>query len=175
MSDGYLKYCLDADVFIRSYRDIYPRNVFPGLYKQLEQKIPRSSVVLLNILEQITTPARLIEWIKSTNIAIIDSKKNHVINEEFNRLNKKYQPNTGPKGVDTDDLRLIAYAKVKNLTVVTYESYQVQKPVKMSNYKIPLVCETENVRWLKPIEYFKELGISVGESTKDKDKKNEGE
>ena len=56
---------------------------------------------------------------------------------------------------------LIAYAKLHNKVIVTLESYQNQKPGKLKNYKIPIICEDEGVSWMNYVTFLDGLGISI--------------
>ena len=157
------KYCLDANILMTFYSSNYPYSVFPGLYKQLEEKIPDSSVILSNIFDQMRIDEALMAWLKSTGIKATKLPRKAKFVNLAEELIDKYKPNKRyTKGVDENDLKLVAYAKAEGLTVVTYESEQPNKPVILSKYQIPAVCEVEKVNWLPPISYLSELEISVG-------------
>ena len=76
-------------------------------------------------------------------------------------LEAKYQITDQSKGVDQNDLTLIAYAKKKNKIVVTLEGEQSQKPREKKNYKIPLVCSEEGVSCVNFIEMINDFGIII--------------
>jgi len=56
---------------------------------------------------------------------------------------------------------LIAYAKITNSTVVTLEKKQPNKPVPKCNYKIPLICEEQEVKCINFINMLEELKIRL--------------
>ena len=58
-------------------------------------------------------------------------------------------------------MTLIAYAKIMDKTVVTFEGEQPQKPGKKSNYKIPLICREQNVECIDFIKMLQCLDIRV--------------
>ena len=76
-------------------------------------------------------------------------------------LEKAYEINNSPKGVDQNDIALIAYAKNESKTVVTLEAQQPQKPGKKCNYKIPLVCDEQKVECISFITMLDRLGIKI--------------
>ena len=77
------------------------------------------------------------------------------------QLEAKYQITDQSKGVDQQDLTLIAYAKIENKTVVTLEGKQDQKPREKRNYKIPLVCREQGIPCVNFIGMIEDLGIVV--------------
>jgi predicted nuclease of predicted toxin-antitoxin system len=58
---------------------------------------------------------------------------------------------------DLADPWLIAYAKENNLTIVTHE---ISQPQRKNRIKIPEPCIHFGVKYLSPIEMFRELGES---------------
>ena len=58
-------------------------------------------------------------------------------------------------------IALIAYAKYESKTVVTLEAKQLQKPEKKCNYKIPLVCDEQQVECISFITMLERLGIEI--------------
>ena len=62
------------------------------------------------------------------------------------QFGEKYDIQETGIGISKIDAELIAYAKYHRLTVITYEGIQKDPPKNISNYKIPLVCDMEDVR-----------------------------
>ena len=78
------------------------------------------------------------------------------------KLEEKYQITGQSKGVDQEDITLIAYSKRKNKIVVTLEAKQDKNPSrKKYNYKIPLVCSEEKVPCTNFVEMIDDLGIVI--------------
>lgn len=77
------------------------------------------------------------------------------------RLEKEYTIIPHGPGASENDIRLIAYAALTDMTVVTLEEKEEQKPKKKSNYKIPLICAEQKVRCIDFVGMLKELSISL--------------
>ena len=87
---------------------------------------------------------------------------NNKIEKESLILEQKYQIGPGKtKGASQNDMLLIAYAKLHNKVLVTLEGYQNQRPGKLKNYKIPIICEDEGVERINYVTFLDGLGISI--------------
>lgn len=154
------RYCLDANVFITCWNETYPINIFPSLWKQIAQH--QSDIILIEpIYDQITVKKDpLTKWLKKNHffsIPIDDKTEKLSL-----KLEGKYQITGQSKGVDQEDITLIAYAKRKNKIVVTLEGKQDKNPSrKKYNYKIPLVCSEEKVPCINFVEMIDDLGIVI--------------
>ena len=155
------KYCLDLNFFLIIYWDVYLDKASPDLYEQLKQQVTNSSEVMHDIFNKIERPEWVKTWIEEPGLKKVDPTKNDGVNREFNRLTTIYHPNLGPKGVSKNDLMLIAYCKVNDLILVSFEAYQANEPEKLHNYKTPRICDAEGVSWIRPIDYFEKLRISA--------------
>lgn len=74
-----------------------------------------------------------------------------------------------PKGIDDNDLELIAVASLTNREVVTEERLQpnpdnpkIGTPPKPINYKIPLVCRLNNIECKNFLKILKTSGKTFG-------------
>jgi len=167
------QYCLDANIFISAWNSGYTMRVFSSLWKQLAQC--RNDLVLIKPVFDEIDP------VSSADNKMPPTKKrekyplriwmieNHFeateITDEINAvsldLEKEYETNNNPKGANQNDITLIAYAKVKEKTVVTFEEEQPQKPGKKKNYKIPLICNEQGVECIKFVTMLDRLGIRI--------------
>ena len=86
---------------------------------------------------------------------------NEFIESRALELEREYQVKSNSKGVSENDLKLIAYAKLYNKTVVTEEGKQPEKPKKKCDYKIPLVCDEQGVKYINFVEMLRRLSIKV--------------
>ena len=167
------EYCVDANSFITSWNTAYPVKVFPSLWAQIAQH--QNDIILIKPVFDEIDPVSSADqklhrdkkrekyplhvWMEDnsfTPTAITDDTK--IISL---KLEQEYEINNNPKGVDQNDIALIAYAKYENKTVVTLEAKQPQKPEKKCNYKIPLVCDEQKVECISFIEMLERLGIEI--------------
>ncbi len=167
------QYCLDANIFISAWNSGYPIMVFPSLWKELAQC--RNDLVLIKPVFDEIDPVSSADnkmslskkrekyplhlWMIENHFeatAIIDE-----INAVSLELEKEYETNSDPKGANQNDITLIAYAKVKIKTVVTFEENQPQKPGKKKNYKIPLICDEQDVECIEFVTMLGRLDIRI--------------
>ncbi len=102
-------------------------------------------------------PLRL--WLEEGNFAVPN------VSDEVNNvslgLEREYETSNESKGAGQIDITLIAYAKVIKKTVVTFEALQPQKPRKKSKYKIPLICQEQDVDCINFIKMLDQLDIRI--------------
>lgn len=78
----------------------------------------------------------------------------------YSKLNNPYSQSALDVFMHADeaDAFLAAFAKKHALTVVTNE---VSAPASKSNVKLPDACDAQTVRWLPPVQMFRELGVTI--------------
>ena len=166
-------YCLDANTLIVAWNVHYPETVFPSLWRKFAPH--QSSIILIKpIFDQIDPvspqdrnktekekedkyPLRM--WMINNQFA--ETPIDESIERKSLELEKKYQIRKNSRGVDEKDLKLIAYAKLNDKTVVTEEAKQKQEPKKKHNFKIPLVCDEQDVKCINFVEMLMRLDIRV--------------
>ena len=167
------QYCVDANIFITAWYEDYRDSVLPSLWEQLA--LHHNDIILIKpIFDEI-------EPISSADKKLSKSKKKEKyplrmwmqekqfmitsINDETEAVSlsfeKKYETSNESKGANQKDITLIAYAKQMDKTVVTFEGRQPQKPVKKSNYKIPLICHEQDVKCINFVTMLERLGIRI--------------
>jgi len=149
---------VDSNVFITAWDQDYPPSTFPSLWKVLAKH--HGDIVLIKpIYDEINSVSDLHMWLmeKSFNETVIDE----LIEEESLCLEGEYKIDDGPKGANQTDIKLIAYAKIMQKTVVTLEEEQIEKPKKKKNYKIPLICYEQGVKCIRFVEMLNSLGIRI--------------
>ena len=167
------QYCVDADIFITSWRYSYPMKIFPSLWNQLAQHA--NDIILIapihGEIEPISSADKnlshtekktkypLRTWLNANQF--YETPVDDAVNRLSLGMEQKYQIRNSSRGVGKNDILLIAYAKIMDKTVVTYEAIQTQKPGKKYNYKIPLVCKDEGVNCINFIDMIDALGISI--------------
>ena len=167
-----MSYCIDANVFITVWHVTYPRKIFPTLYREMENKLSGNLILIKPVFDEIEPvsgrkeppklkqehPVRM--WLKEEmgiNEMAIDDK----VRQKALELMAKYETDEYSRGADEKDVTLIAFALLGNHTVVTLEEKQKQPPAKKSNYKIPLICQIENVQCINFVELLWRCNISV--------------
>ena len=165
-------FCLDANTLITAWNVVYRPNVFPTLYLQMEKKLPGNIILIKSIYDEIE-PVSVVKsdeklqeehpvrfWLQKT-VKIPETPIDSGTRSKSLELMNEYEINDGPKGADNTDIQLISFALLKGHTVVTLEGRQEQKPGKKSSYKIPLICEAENVECIDFITLLEKLNIRI--------------
>ena len=160
-------YCLDASALIEAWGSVYPPAVFPTLWQQLKRHKDKLTIIK-PILDEIKPGhGGLREWLDSNGFSATEkatSQKAKEVADCLRALKNKYETplqGTKTKGAGATDMELIAYSKINHKTVVTQESRQKENPSKKRNYKIPLVCDKEEVVCITFIEMLEELGVKI--------------
>jgi len=167
-----MSYCIDANVFITVWHVTYPRKIFPTLYRAMGNKLPGNIILIKPIFDQIEPvsgrkdaqklqqehPVRL--WLKE-DMGINETPIDDKVRQKALELMAQYETDEYSKGADEKDVILIAFALLGNHAVVTLEEKQKQLPAKKSNYKIPLICQIENVECISFVELLGRCNISV--------------
>lgn len=166
-------FCVDANIFLTAWYVNYPISIFPSLWEQIAEQ--NDEIILLkpifDEIEPMTSndkkislqekenkfPVRM--WLINNDFS--ETEIDNAVNSESLNLEMEYQISSISKGAGQKDVTLIAYSKLMNKTVVTLESFQVQKPGKKSNYKIPLICKEQNVECINFIQMISRLGIKI--------------
>ena len=164
-------YCLDANIFIGPWERDYPQSIFPTLWEKISEH-KESFIVIKNIFDEIdplsSTPKGE-EWKKKHPLRawLIDNHVNPVpITKEVEAksllLEQKYQIKSGvTKGASQNDMILVTYAKENQKVLVTLESRQNSSSFQKHNYKIPLICQKEEVECINYVDFLGRLEISI--------------
>ena len=182
-----MSYCIDTNVFITAWHRDYPKHIFPKLYHELKSKLSDQIIIIKPIFDEIEpvtggdTKLNLLdketpnEHKKKEQRALLENHPVRIwlkrelkiektpITKEVQilalKLEGKYEVDENSKGASPADIKLIAFAALKNHIVVTFETYQINVPTKKSNYKIPLICEKEGVKCITFIEMLDRINI----------------
>lgn len=154
-----MKYCFDASSFISLWKETYPNKVFPTLYNRELKKISDKLVLIKPIFDEIKEED-LIKYLKGENlIPPVEIGRNH--EEQSLSLQQIYKTDNAKSGASPVDINLIAYSQTEGHTVVTQERHQLPDPRQLSTYRIPLICEKENIPCINLVEFFIETEIRV--------------
>jgi hypothetical protein len=149
-------YCIDTSALIDLHTNHYPPDIFPGLWKDLEFLVDQGLLIAPDeVFQEIRVKDdELAKWGKSNKKMFIPLDSDQIwevsaILEKFPGLVDRN------KTIPDADPFLIALAKCRAWTVVTSE-----RPSNSSvRPKIPNVCKSLNVRWIKLLEFFREIEL----------------
>lgn len=165
-----MKYCLDASSLIALEYERYPQKYFPTLYRKFEE-LPLSSCIfvikpIFNEIETFETkPERLHEekpiryWLENKLNLKITAVDDSVHQRSLYLQNQYKVDSSSKKGASYQDITLIAFALINSLTVVSEEARQPNPPDEHRKWKIPIICEHEDIRCINLLEFIKELDI----------------
>jgi predicted nucleic acid-binding protein len=152
---------LDASSMIYAW-DNYPMQQFPGLWEWMADQIEQGELTMPSVaLEEVTYKApECAEWLKACDLEVLEIN-NTILKDAMHIKNllgivgDKYHP----KGVDENDLLIIATSANHNADLVSDESKQ-KLPDLPAKRKIPAVCAMDEVgiTCISFIEYIKLSG-----------------
>jgi predicted nucleic acid-binding protein len=138
---------LDASSILHAW-DNYPLTQFPGLWDWLAAEIQaqRLSIAVVALDEVGHKSPDCATWLKNQDIrrlpmsnAVVQAAKQ--IKDAVGIQNDKYHP----KGVDENDILIIASAQYHGATLVTNEARQSSSLKEPTRRKIPAVCDLPGV------------------------------
>ena len=170
-----MKYCMDASAFIWAWNGVYTPKVFPGVWRELAEA-KKHMVLIKPIFDEIDPvssadknlskeqreekyPLRM--WLIKKKFEDIVQDLPPEVEEASLELEKKYEVSSDTTGADTKDIKLIAMARHVDGCVVTQEAKQKTAPPKRHQFKIPLICNKEGVRWIDLTGMLTELGVEL--------------
>jgi len=149
---------LDASSIIYAW-DNYPELQFPGLWRWLSLQIGSVQLTIPSVaLEEVLAKSPSCGvWLKGVSISVLNESVRSL------QLATQIQSSLGVKdgkygnGVKSNDVRIIAIAKIANAELLTDERTQPGLPKSLLNYKIPAVCDLKSVgvAHLSFLEYIK--------------------
>jgi len=151
----------DASSMIYAW-DNYPFQQFPGLWEWMADQIEQGKLTMPSVaLEEVAHKApECAEWLKNRDLSVLDITNAILQNAMrikglLGIVGDRYHP----KGVDENDLLIIATAAAHNAELVSDESKQ-KLPDLPSKRKIPAVCSMKEVAvsCISYLEYIKESG-----------------
>ncbi len=152
------RFCLDANIFITAWKVLYPKEVFFSLWEQLAQQKEQITIITPVYKEIKKGQDELFDWIKSQ--VFTTSELSSEMEQIALDLESEYETTEYSKGAGSIDIKLIAFAKVSESFVVTFEE-QPNLPNKKSNYKVPTICREKNVKCISFVEFLRHVRISM--------------
>ncbi len=145
-------YCIDTNALVDLWRRLYPKDVFPSLWKNIEELIRSGALItpreVLNELEQIDDD--LLKWLKTQRSMIVGLQSEHQdrVKEILRIYPTLIEPN---KTIPDADPFVIALAMTESAIVVTNE--RLAGPG--GRPKIPNVCLKYQIKCLNLLEFFR--------------------
>jgi predicted nucleic acid-binding protein len=161
MRTQHKKYCLDANVLIRAWRDYYAPRFCSNYWDVLSELGAEGRIFLPQMVyEEITrTDDDLTSWLKKSRIAEhkIDGPVTEYLKKIYavNPAHKNLVDNTRNRSLA--DPWVIAHALKEDAVVVTKE--EKVTAVNTTKIKIPNVCNNMGVRCINDFEFVEELNI----------------
>jgi len=161
-------YLLDSNIFIQAHRMYYPFDVVPSFWNKILELSNKGIICSIDKVRkeicETNNPDSLSKWCENdlSNDFFADSSSavNFYAKIALWANNSSHFNQAAIDdflATDLADPWLIAYAKENNLTIVTHE---ISQPQRKNRIKIPEPCIHFGVKYLSPIEMFRELGES---------------
>ena len=159
-------FVLDASSAIHAW-DTYPNENFPLFWDWFAEIIHKGEIVLpqdaRDEINRILSPCG--KWLAERNLEVI-RLSDAIVHEAMRIKGILCISNDGyhPKGVDENDIDIIATAKILGCTLVSNEAKQPSLPDRMPKYKIPSVCALPevNVQCINLINLISRSGRVLG-------------
>jgi hypothetical protein len=138
---------IDASSVVHAW-DNYPIENFPKFWAWLLQEFTAGSLLISSVayveIRHVSPDCH--DWLKKNsvgkvNITSVMVRHAKLMKTELGISNDKYSP----KGVDENDILIIATAKAKGTSLISNESKQPSLPADKKQYKIPAVCALQSV------------------------------
>lgn len=155
-----MAYSIDTSALIHAW-DNYPIKNMPKVWGYLKEQFECRNILLSEVAYEEINEGELLDWLDELAL------KPEEVNEKIQLIFEKLQLKLGieefekdeTKGINAEDLFIIAHASLTGRTLINQEAEQAtkkdQKP-KKRNYKIPLVCkDIANVESIEFIEIIK--------------------
>lgn len=160
-----MSYIFDTNIFIRSKNDM-PINLWPSFWNKLQQMVNDGCIYSCSkVKEEIERGNdELTKWIKDNAPASFfigaDTEVLSQLRETQNWANSNpiFRPTARNNYADAADAYLVATAKAKHLTLVTYET---SDPTCQKRVKIPDACDALGVRYCDLNTVLRELNITI--------------
>lgn len=153
-----IMFCLDANIFITAWKKLYPIEVFPSLWDQFVEQKDKIVIIKPIFNELRKGQDELFDWINKQGFSITELSGE--MEQLALELESEYETEDISKGAGPVDIKLIAYAKKSEYTVVTFE-HQPNPSKKKSTFKIPTICNEQQVECIQLVEFLRRTGIRI--------------
>ena len=146
-------YCFDTSAFLDAWNRNYPPDVFPQLWRAIEEAIAAGAVIAPEEVrvEFAKKDDALHKWARKQHdlFCDLDSEQQQTVTEILARFPRLIDTRRGRSGADPF---VIALARQRGSVIVTGENNDGTK----EKPKIPTVCSAFGVRYIKTIEFIRE-------------------
>ena len=156
-------FVFDASSVIFAW-DNYPIRQFPGLWKWMDNQIESGKFQLPQVaFDEVThkTP-ECGRWLKSCDVTLLPTTSSALLEaRRIKGLLGIREERYHPKGVDENDLLIIATARLNKFRLVSDEARQFYKQKDLTKRKIPAVCDMDEVevQCMSFLELIKEADV----------------
>lgn len=180
MSENRLKFCLDTNSFVEPARRFYPFDFADSYWEWLASVGGITWTSVVAVYEEMTEGSyrdELRRWIErhSDFFVALDAEGWEALREVNEYVIQNYDPGkadeflTRPNNRDNADPYVIALARAKNLTVVTFEVHtgniHTTRDPRHGKYntkvKIPDVCRALGVRYVNLFDMLRFHGVKL--------------
>lgn len=160
-------YIVDSNFFIQAHRDTYPLDVAFSFWNKVKQLANEGRIISIDkvkneifdkndALETWCKENLPIDFFKNTSETLNEYQQ--ITNWAFSKISH-YSQNALNEflAADEADAYLVAYA-LGDITTRTIVTQEISRPEMKSKIKIPEPCNVFNVRYIKAMEMFRELG-----------------
>ena len=158
------RYILDANIFIASWRDYYPIDIYPGFWDCLQGYAQQGTLLSIDkVYDEIKGPPGLISWIKEGDWGrTFASTESHEVSMAFSHLERwvynsqQFKPAVKHEFAGIADGWIAAYALVNGYILVTNEVYSsdVKRRVPLPN-----LCREFGIAHCNTIKMLRNLGV----------------
>jgi hypothetical protein len=148
-------YSFDSSAFINPFRRYYPQDLFPKFWDAVTERIVSGQIIASEVVrdEIDQKDDQLKTWVRSQSglFVPVDEEQQERVAEILSEY---------PNWVDVESSKnnadpfVIALAQAQELAVAADEANGSEQ-----NPKIPFVCKQFGVRYLKVIDFIREIGL----------------
>lgn len=159
-----LRYILDANVFIEACKRYYSFDLCPGFWQSIEHYGTQGILASIDrVRDELQEGAPLDQWKLETAAPLFLPTDTEDVIAAYREVIRWAQQQSrftdAAKALFADgtDAWLIAFAKARNLTMITHEK---SEPRSKKNVKIPDVCKAFGITYQNTFDMLRELHIS---------------
>lgn len=160
-------YIIDSNFFIQAHRDTYPLDVAFSFWNKVKQLALEGKIISIDkVKDEIYDKNDALEFWCTNNLPDNFFKDTSEVINEYRQVtlwafsrSSHYSPNAINEflAADEADAFIVAYA-LGNITTRTIVTQEVRRPEMKSKIKIPEPCNAFNIRYIRAMEMFRELG-----------------